>query len=250
MEYNDNPFLQCPECIFDRNKLKGVISDIFPTERLKINTVLAAFDSGVVDEIQKSSRMDTFLQGRMKKVLIEDYGISPENASWATTYWLTCYGVQVLGKEIDVLIEKPIQKPNQEKTPKSSPVLPPKAEGFLSIAKMAEHEKIPKDKIERYPDIENKFGITDFRCAISKDYDYERYCSFKVTGEYIGKSSKYLLIVIMLYNANNELIGAGFGEEIDQGFKGRATFSTSLQAPTDEYISKAIVRLTPDPVWD
>ena len=115
----------------------------------------------------------------------------------------------------------------------------------ISVKKLQDNEKLPKEIIERNPDEERANGITDFSCAIFTDYSSDRYTSFKINGEYSGRTSRYTLVVFLVYNGNGDLIDASFGETI----KGKKTFSQRIQVPKDEYISKVSVRFIPDPVF-
>jgi len=120
---------------------------------------------------------------------------------------------------------------------------------YVSVKKLQDKAKLPKSIIKRYPAEEKKYGITSLQCSISKDYSFDRYTNLKITGEYSGKSSRYVLMMFLVYNANHELIEADFDEEVDEGFSGRKTFSVSVQVPNDEHISQVAIRFVPDPVF-
>lgn len=247
-----NPFELCPDCLENRSKLKGILADFFPSEKIKINTLLAAFDEGIVDVINSAVKLDDILVGRYVKLLTLDYGLSETNARWAIFYWIDEYGVKILGKQ---KVVNPSRKPQNANNSTSAPpnhnrqqIVNPPA-NVVFVKKLQDDEKLPKDLIVRYPAEEQKIGITDFKCSVRKEYDCNNYVYLKITGEYSGKVNKYILLVFMIYNANGQLIGADFDEEIDNDFHGQKTFSTSVQVPIDEYISKIAIRLTPDPTF-
>ena len=247
---SNNPFIIVPGCIDNRAKLKGVLADFFPTERLKINIILAAYDEGIVDAIKKADEIDNILAGRFVKILVADYGISEENARWALNYWFDNYGTGVLEKANKVTVEhpRPQQKESASGVAPKPPVETPPA-GIVSVKDLKESEKLPKGLIQRFVSEEQKFGITDFCCSISKGYGYDQYTNLKITGEYTGKVSQYIVMMFMIFNANDEMIEARFGEEIDKDFKGKGTFSFLAQVPKDEYISRIVVRFIPDPTF-
>lgn len=250
MNSKNNPFILCPDCISDRVKLKGILTDFFPNEKLKINIVLAAFDEGIADEIRRAAEIDNLLAERFVNLLTLDYGINEDHARWAADYWFDNYGVAVLGKTNRIQIEvKPKVRTRQQPNlrPPKQTTTPPA--GVVSVKKLKEKEKLPKALIQRFESEEQKQGITDFRCSVVKDYTCDRYCVLKITGEYFGKVSRYTLIMVMFYNANNELIEALFDEVIDDDFEGKRAFSMTAQVPNDECISKIVVRLTPDPTF-
>ncbi len=255
-----NPFIDCPDCIVDRHKLRGVMLDFFPAERLRVNIILAAYDAGIVEEIRRVSRLDAISQGRMRKILVEEFGLREDNAAWAVSYWMETYGAKVLGKAIDS-VEAPVASPAKQTAPSAPYTQPPSVRqhqqaqrtapiaGSVSISSMEENEKLPKDRVVLYPADNLQLGITNFRAAVIKDFESDGICWFNINGEYEGKTKKYLIIVVMVYNANNELIGTCFDEQIDEKFNGRKTFSASLKVPNDEYISKVEVRLIQDPTF-
>ena len=142
MDNKNNPFVLCPDCISDRAKLKGILADFFPTEKLKINIILSAFDEGIADEIGKATEIDNLLASRFVKLLTLDYGISEENAHWATDYWFVNYGVAVLGKKNSIQVEatpkEQTQQPKKEQ-PKKQTVAP--LSEAISVKKLQEKEK-------------------------------------------------------------------------------------------------------------
>ena len=61
-----------------------------------------------------------------------------------------------------------------------------------------------------------KVGITNFRAAFIKDYSYDDTSNFVLNGEYDGKTKKGLLIIVMVFNEHNEMIGTDFDERIGE----------------------------------
>jgi len=117
------------------------------------------------------------------------------------------------------------------------------------VGKLNQGEKLPKWVFKRYPKDEEQNGITEFRCSASKAYQSDRYTDIKVTGELHGKTTRYTLMIFLVYNANEELIETNYKEKLDDDFDGKKTFSVTLQVPSDEYVSKIAVRFIPDPVF-
>lgn len=119
----------------------------------------------------------------------------------------------------------------------------------ISVKKLEEDEKLPKEIIVRDIEEEKKYGITDLKCAVYRSYIYDRYMNLKINGEYSGRVSAYTLMMFLVYNGNDELIEARFDEKIPNDFKGKKTFSQTIQVPLDVYISRITVRFIPDPVF-
>ena len=249
---NINVFKQFPDCITTRVKLRGILADCFPTEKVKINLILNAYDEGIVDDIKGAKELSSIMFGRWKKIVIDNYGISDENATWVIDYWFSEYGVAVCNKTYSKpMQEKASTQKNIDKkpTPYASGKTPSKAEGFIDLAKMAVGDKVPKNRIEIITSLGAGVNITSLTCSVRKDYERNGHTSMKFTGEYSGSSSKYVLIFLMLYNANNELIGYDDDTKIRKDFNGQGSFSETVYVPSDEYISKAVVRLVYDPTF-
>ena len=244
-----NLFEQFPDCIISRKKLKGILLDYFPEERVKVNLILNAFDEGIIDEIKTCSELNQIMFGRWKKIIIDNYGVSEENAEWTIEYWFKNYG-HVCEKRYpafenveEVFIEENLP-PLQETTPEQKLY----EEQLIDVAKMAIGHKLPKEIIEIHTDVDHNVDISSFKCAIRKDYEYGATTGFKYTGEYSGISHSNLLVFVMVYNARNELIGYDHSVPISDDFKGKRTFSETFYIPGDEFISKIIIKIAPNPV--
>lgn len=119
----------------------------------------------------------------------------------------------------------------------------------VSVKRLQEKDKFPKEIIVRNLKEENENGITDLKCAVFADYTSDRYTVLKINGEYSGRMSRYTLMMFLIYNGNGELIEASFDETIPNDFKGKKMFSQTIQVPNDEYISRISVRFIPDPAF-
>lgn len=121
--------------------------------------------------------------------------------------------------------------------------------GAISIASMEENEKIPKERLILYPEEYQKLGVTNFRATVLKDYDYDGYSMLAINGEYDGKTSDYLIIMPMVFNASGELIGADFDETIKQKIRSHKTYSMTLKVPNNEQIAWIEIRIVKDPTF-
>lgn len=239
-----NIFKQYPDCTSNRVKFRGILSDVFPTERVKINLILNAYDEGIIDEIDHSIQLDATLFDRMKIRIINSYGISEKNAEWAINYWFEKYGVAVCNKS-----RQDVRKPLFPC--KSAPIFTPQAlNGFIDISKLKDGEKIPKSFITTDLNVGDDIKLTHFSYSARKIDDYsDEFTVLKFTGEYTGKCVRCVLMLIMLYNANDNLIAVENRTGIDKNFSGTETFSVRIFVPKDEYLSKIVIKLVPDPVY-
>lgn len=244
----NNVFIKHPDCIESRVKLRGLLSDIYPGERIKINLLLNAYDEGIVESIQHEKELTPVAFGRWKKILVETYGISESNAEWAVDYWFTEYGGS-LGKCYRS------NKATEGKTNTTSAVSQKseainKLNGFLCLDSLNNGEKIPKSLMEIILMKDANAFITSLNCVVRKTSAWhdEETC-LKVTGEYAGRTNKHLLIMVMVYNAENTLIGYCCRVQIRKGFDGEAAFEDMVFVPRDEQISKIVVRTVLQPFY-
>ena len=122
-------------------------------------------------------------------------------------------------------------------------------EGAVSIAAMEEDEKFPKERVLLHPEEYQVQGVSNFKATVYKDYESDGYAFFAVKGEYDGKTSDRLIIISMVYNAENELIGASFKEVIKAKIRSHKTYSQSVKVPNNEFVSRVEVKIAKDPVF-
>jgi len=121
--------------------------------------------------------------------------------------------------------------------------------GAINIASMEENGKLPKERLILFPEEYQKLGVTNFRATVLKDYDYDGYSMLAINGEYDGKTSDYLIIMPMVFNASGELIGADFDEPIKQKIRSHKTYSMTLKVPNNEWIAWIEIRIVKDPTF-
>lgn len=86
-----------PEALSERKRLQALFSDFFPVDRLKRNTLLMAFDDGIVGEMKGMRQMDRIAQHRFVKSLEQGYGIRTRNAERAVLTWAQAMGLTAEG---------------------------------------------------------------------------------------------------------------------------------------------------------
>ena len=82
-----NPFIQCPQCLNDRKMLHAVLADFFPGQRLQVNLLISAYDSGGVTALREATLIDSFLTAALINNLTDVFGLREDLARWAVEYW-------------------------------------------------------------------------------------------------------------------------------------------------------------------
>ncbi len=118
----------------------------------------------------------------------------------------------------------------------------------ISIKDYLQNEKLPKNLLERDVSSEKEYGISDFSCAVIKTFNSENIVQLQMNGKYRYKVKKSVIMMIKIYNGNNELIEMNAREAIKGKTQGETVFSVQLQVPNDETISKITIRFALNPV--
>lgn len=241
---NINVFQQYPNCVSDRVKFRGILFDCFPTQKAKVNLILNAYDEGIMRDIESASLLDIYFFSRWKKRVIDSYGISEENAEWTINYWCTQYGVTICHKPYKLDVSNSNNNVISSSTPTTE------SDMVVNLSKLEEDEKLSK-RLMIYDTFSNRnVHISKFICSARKGTVFGNgETSIIFTGEYTGTFEDNTYILIMVYNANGNLIAYDGDASIDKNFKGTAAFCQSFEVPSDEYISKIRIKLVSDTFW-
>lgn len=88
-----------PDALSDRKKLQALLSDFFPQDRLKRNTLLMAFDDGIADEMRQMTQIDEITLHRFIKSVVQGYGISSERAKKVVMAWAKAMGLVMAAEQ-------------------------------------------------------------------------------------------------------------------------------------------------------
>ena len=84
-----------PYILSNKKLLRGLLSDCLVNEKAKVNQLLAAFDSGIVNKILETHLRDEFLGQRLISDITTNYGYDRKTAEWAINTWLFCIDEKV-----------------------------------------------------------------------------------------------------------------------------------------------------------
>lgn len=83
--------LQHKDCLNERSKLKGILADCLPDDKMHQNLVLYAYDEDFYTDINQANEK-ALVALQFIKVLEESYGISAQNAKWSIEVWCAVLG--------------------------------------------------------------------------------------------------------------------------------------------------------------
>ncbi|MFS0876442.1 DEAD/DEAH box helicase [Solibacillus isronensis] len=89
-------FQQEPSILMSRVRLKGFFSDVYTNDFKKVNLLMLAYDSGVLEALKSSSLINEFDRHTLITKLVKQYSVVEEAAIWAIDTWLSAVNVQVL----------------------------------------------------------------------------------------------------------------------------------------------------------
>ena len=93
-----------PDCTASRQRLRSILSDYFPTNKLLINSILNAYDEDIEVKLGNSNDR-TLMALQIIKTLQRDYGLTCDNAYTAVISWCFMLGYSDVGNIINSIHE-------------------------------------------------------------------------------------------------------------------------------------------------
>lgn len=94
------------ESLNDKKRFTALVKDLFPDQAKNVNLLLMAYNMGIAQDIQNTSRINNTFAFRYVKQLMDDFGMSRVNADWIVSVWCVCYGNKVLGRTCEITLQK------------------------------------------------------------------------------------------------------------------------------------------------
>lgn len=94
------------EFLNDKKRFTALVKDLFPDQAKNVNLLLMAYNMGIAQDIQNTSRINNTFAFRYVKQLMDDFGMSRVNADWIVFVWCVCYGNKVLGRTCEITLQK------------------------------------------------------------------------------------------------------------------------------------------------
>lgn len=247
-------FKRYPIVVHDRNRMRALLMDYFPEDKLLFNLLMDAYDGEILKEIDKSKVLNNTVLRGISKRLTREYGLQKEKARDIILLYFRTYGKVIRKKKIDIKEEySDTIKETITAVSQPSVILPPETETgeeavsrqAVKISSIPDGGKFPRNLLVRYPDEEELLGIEELTCTMRKRDWYKDKVSVELIGEVIGAPlDQDILIIAMAINDRGQMIGANYHNRIYQkDFIGLQTFSETLWVPEFETIRE--IRLRP-----
>ncbi|MCA1318379.1 DEAD/DEAH box helicase [Bacillus tianshenii] len=95
-------FQQKPNILMSRVRLKGFYSDFYTNDFKKVNLLMLAYDSGVLETLKSSFPINEFDRNTLITKLIKQYSVVEDAAIWAIDTWVSAVDDQVLRELAEV----------------------------------------------------------------------------------------------------------------------------------------------------
>src|SRR5947209_5894090 len=84
------------DLIYNPRRLRGLLSDVCPNDRLEVSVLAAAVDDGVAEALRSPSHgiPAEALVDRLSRSLEDHRGLAPDVARWGVLAWATALAIQ------------------------------------------------------------------------------------------------------------------------------------------------------------
>lgn len=238
----------------DRDDLYYALLELRNTYTLSVNLMMIAFDAGVFDVLDMADEIDEKFVKNQIENLVDNYGLAEKNAKWTILTCCKVYGEEILNLAVDY---GDIEDSNAsfqgeyttgKRNGKNDSYENKAGLPAIDLSQLAKGEKIQKGYAQVDEDAAKSLGIEDITFTLTND-GYGNQERVKIVGEVISDSLKEdVVMFIMIYNDQNEMIGSSFGTKIGKDkCDGFASFSISTYLPKNEPVSKILIRPTMNP---
>ena len=118
------------------------------------------------------------------------------------------------------------------------------SDDYFYVTDLEPGEKIPKWFCSRVASAEELMNIENMNFTAIFDHESDGQGYIRIPGELFSKHLKDdVMLYVMVYNRDGTLIGCSFSTVVRQkSCRGRASFKTGVYLPTNETVSKIVVR--------
>ena len=116
-------FLQNPDCVYSRKKLRATLLDLYPEHRQDVSIILLVYDSGLLTKIREKGSLAPLETAAMCSKIENEYGIPPELTVKAIAAWCEVLGTSASAaitpapKTAPATAPSPVTEPTSKPTP-------------------------------------------------------------------------------------------------------------------------------------
>lgn len=115
-------FLQNPDCVYSRKKLRATLQDLYPNNKQDVNIVLLIYDSRLLEKFRGKDTLDPLETAAMCSKIENEYGIPPELTVKAIASWGEVFGTSVSEEIMQTPKTAPYMAPQPVTKPTSTPI--------------------------------------------------------------------------------------------------------------------------------
>ena len=104
-------FTNNPKTLLNRRKTRSILCDVFNNDMVKVNTMLSAYDEGIVDQMINQWPLEPTTQARFVKVLTQQYAIVDTYAKEAIKTWNGSFSTEIANAIIQAREEEKEPEP-------------------------------------------------------------------------------------------------------------------------------------------
>ena len=103
---------QYPEYLNNRERLRAILTDLFPQEILPVNLVMIAYDAGIPSELSRQQSVSADEYRRICNRLVLEYGLTQNAAAMAVRFWAEAYGIHnnTAYTEAELGVQEPLEQ--------------------------------------------------------------------------------------------------------------------------------------------
>ena len=92
--------------LLERKTTRAILCDVFNNDMIKVNTMLTAYDEGIVDSMRSQWPMSAPDKNRFVKVLVQHHAMQDEKALWAVETWSRafCHEIEISLEKVEIEI--------------------------------------------------------------------------------------------------------------------------------------------------
>ena len=103
---------QYPEYLNNRERLRAILTDLFPQEILPVNLVMIAYDAGIPSELSRQQSVSADEYRRICNRLVLEYGLTQNAAAMAVRFWAEAY--EFHNNTADTEVKSGVQEPLEQ----------------------------------------------------------------------------------------------------------------------------------------